>query len=68
MRTFPDQVRVEYYDAALPEVQAQFSQVVEEAKQRYWPYPLVLVNDQLVLAGDVNVYRLSRFIQEELGA
>lgn len=68
MRTFPDQVRVEYYDAALPEVQAQFSQVVEEAKQRYWPYPLVLVNDQLVLAGDVNVYRLSRFIREELGA
>jgi disulfide oxidoreductase YuzD len=66
MRTFPDQVRVEYHDAAVPAVQAQFSQVVDEARQRYWPYPLVLVNDQLVLAGDVNVYRLSKFIREEL--
>jgi disulfide oxidoreductase YuzD len=66
MRTFPDQVRVEYYDAALPEVRAHFCEVVEEARQRYWPYPLVLVNDQLVLAGDVNVYRLSKFIREEL--
>ena len=68
MRTFPDQVRVEYYDAALPEVQAQFSEVVDQARQRYWPYPLVLVNDQLVLAGDVNVYRLSRFVSEVLNA
>lgn len=67
MRTFPDQVRVEYYDAALPEVQAQFAHVMDEARQRYWPYPLVLVNDQLVLAGDVNVYRLSKLIREALG-
>jgi len=67
MRTFPDQVRVEYYDAALPEIQAQFSQIVDEARRRYWPYPLVLVNEQPVLAGDVNVYRLSNLIREELG-
>jgi len=67
MRTFPDQVSVEYHDAALPEIQAQFSQVVDEARRRYWPYPLVLANDQLVLAGDVNVYRLSKLIREELG-
>jgi len=67
MRTFPDQVSVEYHDAALPEIQAQFSQVVDEARRRYWPYPLVLVNDQLVLAGDVNVYHLSKFVRKELG-
>jgi disulfide oxidoreductase YuzD len=60
-------VQVEYYDAALPETQAEFPNVVEEAKQRYWPYPLVLVNDQPVLAGDVNVYRLAKIVREQLG-
>lgn len=41
--------------------------VVEEAERRYWPYPLVLVDDEPVLAGDVNVYRLSRIVREQLG-
>jgi len=27
----------------------------------------VLVDDELVLAGDVNVYRLSRIVREQLG-
>jgi disulfide oxidoreductase YuzD len=60
-------VHVEYVDAATPEVQAQYAETIEEAKQRYWPFPLVLYNDQVVLAGDVNVYRLSRMVRDELG-
>ena len=61
-------MHVEYFDAATREVQAQFAETIEQARQRYWPFPLVLYNDQVVLAGDVNVYRLSRMIHDELSA
>ena len=61
-------MHVEYLDAATTTVQTQYAETIEEARQRYWPFPLVLYNDQVVLAGDVNVYRLSRLIREELGA
>lgn len=66
MRAFPDQVSVEYHDAALPEVQTQFAGAIDEAGRRYWPFPLVLLEEQVVLAGDVNVYRLSRLVREAL--
>ena len=61
-------MHVEYLDAATAAVQAQYAETIEEARQRYWPFPLVLYNDQVVLAGDVNVYRLSRLIREDLDA
>jgi disulfide oxidoreductase YuzD len=67
MHTFPNQVRIEYYDAAAPEVQTQFSGVIEEAERQYWPYPLVIINDKVAMAGDVNVYRISRLVGQQLG-
>ncbi len=66
MHTFPDQIEVEYYDAALPEVQSQFSAFIEEAQSRYWPFPLVIVGDNVAMAGDVNVYHLSRLVKQAL--
>ena len=67
MHTFPDQVSVEYFDAAEPAVQTQFSEAIEEAQRRYWPYPLVILNDRMAAAGEVNVYHISRLIRQELG-
>jgi disulfide oxidoreductase YuzD len=65
-RSYPDRVRVSYYDAARPEVQEQFAGVIEQAKSRYWPYPLVLVNGDITMAGDVNTYAISRLVGETL--
>jgi disulfide oxidoreductase YuzD len=66
MHTFPDQVSVEYYDAAEPTVQKQFSEAIAEAQRRYWPYPLVILNDRMAAAGEVNVYHISRLLRQEL--
>jgi disulfide oxidoreductase YuzD len=65
-RTYNGQVGVTYYDAALPEVQAQFADVVQTAQSRYWPFPLVMINDRVVMAGDVNAYRISSLVDREL--
>jgi disulfide oxidoreductase YuzD len=66
MHTFPEKVSIDYYDAALLQVQEQFAVAIEEAKIRYWPFPLVLVDGQIAMAGDVNVYRLSRLVDQRL--
>ena len=66
MHVFPDQVSVDYYDAAELAVQKQFSEAIEEAQRRYWPYPLVILNDRMAAAGEVNVYHISRLIRQEL--
>lgn len=67
-QTFPGQVSIEYYDAALPEVQTQFSEVIKDAQGRYWPYPLVMIDDEVAMAGDVNVYRISQLVSEQVRA
>lgn len=59
-------MHVEYLDAATSEVHRQYAETIEEARRRYWPFPLVLYNDQVVLAGDVNIYRLARMIHDQL--
>jgi disulfide oxidoreductase YuzD len=66
MHTFPDQVSVEYYDAAEPAIQKQFAEAINEAQRRYWPYPLVILNERMAAAGEVNVYHISRLIRQEL--
>lgn len=59
-------MQVEYYDAALPGVQQQFARWIQEARTKYWPYPLVIINDQVAMAGEVNTYRISRIVEQEL--
>jgi len=65
-RMFGGQIDMAYYDMALPEVQSQFDHIAREAEDHCWPYPLVLMDDQIVIAGDVNVYRLSALVQRAL--
>jgi disulfide oxidoreductase YuzD len=64
--TFPDQVSVEYYDTAQAAVQEQYAEAIQEAQRRYWPYPLVILNDKMAAAGEVNVYHISRLIRQQL--
>jgi hypothetical protein len=55
-----------YYDAALPAVQEQFREVLDVASERFLPHPLVLVDDQLVMAGHVDAYGIASLVTEKL--
>jgi disulfide oxidoreductase YuzD len=59
-------VDVTYYDAALPEIREQFADVVQTAESRYWPFPLVMVDDRVVMAGHVDVYGLTNLLEQRL--
>jgi disulfide oxidoreductase YuzD len=63
---YEGQVDVTYYDAALPEIREQFADVVQTAESRYWPFPLVMVDDRVVMAGHVDVYGLTSLLEQKL--
>ena len=63
---FGDQVNMTYHDAAQATVQTQFREVLDQAQERYWPHPLVLVDDQIVMAGDVDAYRLVSWVEKAI--
>ena len=65
-RVYGDRVSVDYYDAAQPEVRTGFGEVIAQAEERYWPYPLVLVNEEPVMAGHVDAYGLMGMLREVL--
>jgi disulfide oxidoreductase YuzD len=59
-------VNLSYYDAAVPAVQEQFREALDLASERYWPHPLVLVDDQIVMAGHVDAYGIASLVTEKL--
>ena len=59
---------VTYHDAALPDVRAQFVEIVENAQSRYWPFPLVIVKGRVVMAGHVDIYGIASLVNQELAA
>ena len=63
---YGDKVDVSYYDAAVPAVQEQFREVLDLAGERYLPHPLVLVDQQLVIAGHVDAYGIASLVTEKL--
>jgi disulfide oxidoreductase YuzD len=63
---YGDKVDVQYYDAALPEVQEQFREILDSARDRYLPHPLVLVEDRLVMAGHVDAYGIASMVTDKL--
>ena len=65
-QVYGDQVSVSYYDAVLPEVQEQYRQVIEMASERFVPYPIVLINDEAVMAGHVDAYGIASLVAQEL--
>jgi hypothetical protein len=65
-RVYGDKVRITYHDAASPQVREQFSEVLEMAEDRYWPPPLVLIDDRVVMAGEVDAYRIAAWVNQAL--
>jgi disulfide oxidoreductase YuzD len=63
---YGDKVDIQYYDAALPEVQGQFREVLDLARDRYLPHPLVLVEGQIVMAGHVDAYGIASMVTDKL--
>ena len=65
-QVYSDQVRVSYYDAIYPEVREQYQQVIEMASERFLPFPIVLINDEAVMAGHVDAYGIASLVAQEL--
>jgi len=57
---------VSYFDAARPEVREQFKTVLQAASDRYLPYPLVLVDDEIIAAGHVDAYGIAAYVSQQL--
>jgi len=57
-------VEVTYVDAADPEIFAQYMARIREARREGLRFPLVYVNDTLVLHGSAEPYAIARKIQE----
>ena len=67
-QTFSDQVAVTFYDTSQPDVQVQFSKIMTEASEQFWPYPLVIIDDQPVMAGSVNEFRVIMLVSQLLSS
>jgi disulfide oxidoreductase YuzD len=65
-QVYGDQVAVAYYDAISADVQEQYHQVIEMASERFLPYPIVLINDEAVMAGHVDAYGIASLVAQEL--
>ena len=50
----------------MPTVQEKFREVLDLAGERYLPHPLVLVDDQLVMAGHVDAYGIASLVTDKL--
>ena len=50
----------------LPEVQEQYRQVIEMASERFLPYPIVLIDDEPVMAGHVDAYGIASLVAQQL--
>lgn len=65
-RVFGEQVNMTYYDAAREKVQTLYKEILDQAQERYWPHPLVLMDGRIVMAGDVDAYRLTSWVEKAL--
>jgi hypothetical protein len=57
-QSFGDGAQVDYHDAVLEDVRDEFPGLVDQASTLGWPYPLVLIDDRVVMVGGVNEFRI----------
>ncbi len=58
-------VRVEYYDLSNPIFKAQAGDIYDAIKARDLDYPVVTINGQIRLAGDVDFYGVIEALEAE---
>lgn len=57
-QSFGEAARVDYHDAAFESVRDEFSDLMAQAQGYGWPYPLVLIDDEVVMVGGANEFRI----------
>ncbi|RME45203.1 MAG: hypothetical protein D6791_11310 [Chloroflexi bacterium] len=61
---FGDRVAVRYYDLAEPDLAQRFADVLEGARDRNLPFPLIAIDNEIVLAGPVGVETVLQKLNE----
>lgn len=57
-------VQVDYVDLADPGAQAEHSELMAVIEEHSLPYPLVMINDELKLAGTAHYFRVLPLVDE----
>ncbi|OGO06959.1 MAG: hypothetical protein A2Y73_09265 [Chloroflexi bacterium RBG_13_56_8] len=65
-RFFGDQVKIEYYDMAVPAQYAEKKVLVESVESRHRVYPMVFIDGEFKLAGSAEFYDIVSLVQEAL--
>jgi hypothetical protein len=60
----PDAAEVHYYDALSPQVQAAHGERMKDFEKRRWPYPVALVDGQVITVGSLSVYALVQAVEQ----
>ena len=60
---FPGAVEVRYYDALSAAVRAVHEEQMKGFEERHWPYPVSLVNGEVISVGTLSVYSLVQAVE-----
>jgi hypothetical protein len=61
-------LNVRLYDVSKPEQREQFRGVLATARDNFWPYPIILVDDEVWMVGRIDYCALERVIREKIAA
>ncbi len=53
---FPGAVEVRYYDTLSPQVREAHAARMEQFAARHWPYPISIVEGEVVSVGGISVF------------
>ena len=67
-RIHGDRVQLEYADMDRPEVQEQYAEYAEEAQRNGWAFPLVIIGDEIRLAGTADSWYVVDLVQQQMAA
>jgi len=60
---FPGTVEVRYYDALSSDVRAAHEERMKDFEERRWPYPVSLVEGEVISVGALSVYSLVQAVE-----
>jgi disulfide oxidoreductase YuzD len=55
---------VRYYDALSPQVRDEHQERMKGFEERRWPYPVSLVDGQVISVGSLSVYALIQAVEQ----
>lgn len=61
---FPGEVDVFYLDVFSPQVRGTHEERLQQFEERHWPYPISMVNGEIVSVGSISVFALARAVEK----